>query len=249
VFDDKTSFTIEIATAKAGLSMADLGHLMNEFVFGYPGSPLRDLSFETAGARLKQSGILHKGVDIPFVMMAAVEATPAGLIRIRPVDLRICGINGAGLLRALGLTLTDLLDVSKAKGVSVRGNDLFLDPNVILPPPAIRGRLAQTRVGNGEIVLIFSDSALAAALGPISPPDSTTNFMYFAGGTLRFGKLFMVQADLEIADADPKDPFDFSIDDYQRQLVAGDAKTLPDLGLKVLMPDLADMTSAAAQRR
>lgn len=40
--------------------------------------------------------------------------------------------------------------------------------------------------------------------------DSTApNYMCYRGSVLRFGKLTMVDADLQIADADPKDPFDF----------------------------------------
>ena len=42
-------------------------------------------------------------------------------------------------MRAFGLSLQKILDLSKAKGVTVKGNDLFLDPVKILPPPAIEG--------------------------------------------------------------------------------------------------------------
>lgn len=62
--------------------------------------------------------------------------------------------------------------------------------------------------------------------------------MYFAGGTLHFGKLFMVHADMQIVDLNPADPFDFSIDRYNDQLVAGYSKNRPDLGIEVYMPDI-----------
>jgi hypothetical protein len=67
--------------------------------------------------------------------------------------------------------------------------------------------------------------------------------MYFRGGTLRFGKLFMVRSDMRILDLDPGDSFDFSIDQYEKQLVAGYSRTRPDLGLDVFMPDLAEVES------
>lgn len=44
-------------------------------------------------------------------------------------------------------------------------------------------------------------------------------------------------ADLQIIDADPKDPFQFYLKEYLKQLVAGTSKTMPDKGLVVYMPD------------
>jgi hypothetical protein len=62
--------------------------------------------------------------------------------------------------------------------------------------------------------------------------------MYFRHGTLRFGKLTMVNADLLIVDQDPASIFDFSLDRYNDQLVAGYSKSTASLGLVVYMPDL-----------
>ncbi len=47
----------------------------------------------------------------------------------------------------------------------------------------------------------------------------------------------MRDTDLEIVDADPRDPFDFFLDHYNEQLVAGYDENLPDKGLLVHMPD------------
>ncbi len=49
----------------------------------------------------------------------------------------------------------------------------------------------------------------------------------------------MNDADLELIDAEPADPFDFSIDHYQDQLVAGYAKLTKAGGLCVHVPDLS----------
>ena len=45
----------------------------------------------------------------------------------------------------------------------------------------------------------------------------------------------------------PSDPFDFSVDKWQAQLVAGYSKTLPNRGLKAFMPDHGDL--GAGKRR
>jgi hypothetical protein len=166
-------------------------------------------------------------------------------VRIRPTAMQIFGVDGLGLMRALGIRLDRLLDLRKAKGVSVQGNDLLLQADSLLPPPAISGRVVAVRLENGEVVQIFGRGAGAARSSTsspaIAPLDSAAkNYIRFRGGTLRFGKLFMVQADMQIIDEDPRDPFDFSIDDYNRQLVAGYSRNTLDGGLKVYMPDLRD---------
>ena len=243
VFDNKSSFVIDIDSAQVGLTPTNLEHLMNGYVFAYRGAPLRKLRFSVDGEKLVQSGIMHKVVDIPFQITAALSITPEGRIRIHPTAIQIFDVDGMGLMKALGITLDRLLDLRKAKGVTVDGNDLLLKPDSLLPPPAIAGRVVAVRVAGGEVVQVFGDSPRASANNqrPLAPLDSSAaNYMRFMGGTLRFGKLFMVQADMQIIDSDPRDPFDFSIDDYNRQLVAGYSKNTPAGGLKVYMPDLED---------
>jgi hypothetical protein len=52
----------------------------------------------------------------------------------------------------------------------------------------------------------------------------------------------MTDADLEIVDQSPLTPFDFSLPDYNRQLVAGYSKNTPTHGLIVFMPDFATLS-------
>ena len=54
---------------------------------------------------------------------------------------------------------------------------------------------------------------------------------------VRFGKLEMRDADLTLVDMQPANSFDFAIDHYKDQLVAGDAKMTEQGGLCVHMPD------------
>lgn len=46
---------------------------------------------------------------------------------------------------------------------------------------------------------------------------------------------------LELVDIDPTDPFDFSVDRWNDQLVAGYSKTTTARGLKAHMPDYNDL--------
>jgi hypothetical protein len=51
----------------------------------------------------------------------------------------------------------------------------------------------------------------------------------------------MHDADLSLIDADPSDPFEFSLERYKDQLVAGYSKTTPSFGLDVFMPDITKL--------
>lgn len=244
VFDDKNAFVIHLDYAEIGLNGTDITELMNRHIFAYPGAPLKRLKVHTQGARVVQAGVMHKILDIPFEITADVSMTPQGLIRLHPVKTRILGVNGNDLMRAFHLSLEKILDLSKAKGVSVKGNDIFLDPVKILPPPAIEGRATAIRVDGDQLVQTFGTSSAAA---PLTPPDTAAPaYMYYKGGTLHFGKLLMLDAQMQIVDLRPSSWFDFSLDRYKDQLVAGYSRTLADLGLEVYMLGLDKLGSTVA---
>ena len=242
-FDDRTSYRLGIDTAEVGLTGADITNLLNKHVFAYRGAPLEHLVVDVQGNQLRQRGILRKGVDIPFSMLATVSLTADQRIRLHPTSIRIFGVNGEKLMGALGINLQKMLNLRGAKGVAVEKNDLLLSPLVILPPPAIDGHIVQLRVANGRLVQIFGSGAGTPRAGATAPlPDSSAkNYMFYRGGTLHFGKLYMTDAEMLIVDRDPSNAFDFDNVAYQRQLVAGYSRTLPDMGLEVFMPDAGNV--------
>jgi hypothetical protein len=244
VFDDKQSFIITLDRAEVGLTGADLTALLNKFVFGYKGSPLSHLHVKTEGDHIVQSGRLHKGIDLPFEMAATMDVTPEGLIRIHPTRTRILGVNGDKLMHAFGLSLEKLIDLKGATGATVRGNDLFLDPASILPPPTIEGKISAVRVEGDEVVQVFGVDGTSAKRTLVPPDTFAPNYMYYKGGTLRFGKLLMLDAEMQIVDLDPNDVFRFDLSRYSQQLVAGYERTLTDQGLEVWMRDVDKLGAA-----
>ena len=254
-FDDINSYTIEVSSAEVGMTGPDLTNLMNNHVFAYRGSPLSHLRVEIGNNELRQRGTLHKGVDSPFDMTANVSLTADGRIVLHATHVRILGVNGLALMKALGLSLEKMMDLSKAHGVTVKGNDLILDAIALLPPPTVRGRLTAVRVDGDQLVQTIG--TLADSLAPRQSIDpSVSNFMLYRGGTLHFGKLFMTNAEMLVVDTDQRDAFDFDNPRYQRQLIAGHSKTLPDLGLEVWMPDakslgrvVSDSTKGSSRTR
>ena len=115
----------------------------------------------------------------------------------------------------------------------------------MIPPPAIQGRLASVRVDGDHVSQTFArtpdDSVFTTR---IRADSSAHNYLYVRGGQLRFGKLLMTDTDLLIADADESDPLDLYMAKYNTQLVAGSTRNLPNLGLRVSMPDYNDVVSS-----
>ena len=164
---------------------------------------------------------------------------------LHPTRTEIIGLHVDKLMHGLGLPLEKIINLSKAKGASVKGNDIYLDPSAILPPPEIEGRVSGVRIQAGEIVMTFG-SNLATQMRAV-PDPSINNYMYYSGGTLRFGKLLQLGADMLITDLDPQDPFRFDLDRYKPQLVAGYSRTLESGGLEVWMRDIDKLGSAKIQ--
>jgi hypothetical protein len=245
--DSTSSFSIRITSGTVALTSADLGIILNRFVFGYKGSPLRNLRVRMSGAQLVQSGVMRKGVDLKFEITSTLSLTDSGLIRLHPTKVRVLGVNGQSLLNALGLELDDLLDLSKSAAARVKGDDIYLDPTKILPPPAIDGRLASVRVEGDALVQEFVTLPEDSVFARYARADSAApNYMFFRGGNLRFGRLEMRDTQLQILDLDPSDPFDLFLAEYNKQLVAGYSRNSPNLSLRAFFPDYGDLSHAPA---
>jgi len=238
-FDDKYSFRVDILSAEIGITTNDLSVLMNRYVIAYRDSPLKNLKITAKGNQIRQAGVLHNAIDIPFEMEGNLAVTLGGQIRLRTTSVKAAHIPVKGLMDLLGLPTARLINLQQARGLKVEKDDLILDPEQMIPAPRIHGSIKVVRVEGDRIVLIFGPSEGTATRDekPLSPPCPASNYMYFRGGTLRFGKLTMVDADLQIIDANPEDPFYFYLDRYNQQLVGGYSRSTPSYGLIVFMPD------------
>lgn len=236
-FDDKTSYIISLDAAEVGLGPRELSVLLNKYVFGYPGAPLRRMQISISGNEIVQKGILRKVVDVPFEIRASLSVTPDGQIRIHPTRTELLGMHVDGLMKALGLALDEIINIRKARGATLKGNDIYLDPARILPPPAFEGRLTGVRVTSTEVVQTFGPPGVEPPALTVPDPRAQ-NYMYYHGGTLRFGKLVLLEADMLLTELDPGDSFRFNLDRYRDQLLEGYVKSLPSMGLEVFMRDV-----------
>jgi hypothetical protein len=233
VFDDPSSFTLSIDSAEIASSPQSLQRLMNDFTFNYPKAPLKDLEIAIEDGKVRQSGRMEKAIPVHFETLSEVSLTPEGKIRLHPVKIKAGGVPVKKLLDLFDVEMAEVIKTNGARGVSMDGDDILLDPEHLMPPPRIRGRLTAVRVESDRIVQVFGGKGR-----DLTPPDpDAKNYMYYKGGDLRFGKLLMDGADLQIVDADPKDPFFFYQKEYKKQLIAGYSRNTPSLGLVVRMPD------------
>jgi hypothetical protein len=241
VFDDTGSYVLDVRTADIAMPMSSLETLMNSRIFGGDDAELSDVSLEIDEGQLKMKGTLHKGVPVKFSSKATVSAASGGRLRVHTESFKAFGIPIGGLLDLFKLDLEDLASLEGARGVVASDDDILLTPGQALPPPVIRGHLARAWLANGRLHLRYSpaDGPPPPQLSP--PKPAASGYVYFSGASIRFGRLTMTGSHLQLIDADPRDPFDFFPERYERQLIAGYSKNRPDGGLETYMPDYDDL--------
>ena len=232
IFDDKNSFELHISAAEITMDPQSLANVMNTHVFSAKDAPLKDISVTIEKGGLKVKGKLHNKGDIGFETEGQLSATSDGKIRLHAEKIRALHLPVKGLMDLFGVDIADLIKSGKVRGVQTEKDDLILDPAEILPPPRLAGKISDIHLDGNNIVLIFGDpKSYAWAKVPAQ------NYMAFRGNRLQFGKLLMTDTDMLLVDPDPRDAFDFYLDRYKDQLIAGYSKTTPTFGLRVYMVD------------
>jgi len=243
--DDPKSYSVIVESGVVAIDLASLNALMTQTLEGDNSNVNKlKVSVDDKG-NLRQKGEIDKAVNIPFNVKAGIEATPDGKLRVYTKSVKGFGVPMKPLMKIFSIEMDDLLKVKPGKGVVVRDNDLILDPSLLLPAPSMRGAITNARIEGDMIVQTFGDGAIRH----LSPPPVSKNFIYWRGGSLSFGKLTMTATDLELVDMDPKDAFDFNVEHWNDQLVAGYSKTTSGRGLKAHMPDYEDLKRPAATKR
>jgi hypothetical protein len=241
VFDDKTSFLLNLTYAEIGMSCDSLAHALNERVFAAADAPIKNVSIQSQGNTLIVKGKLHQKGNVAFETVGTISATADGRVRLHAEKVKAAHLPVKGLMDLLGIEFADVINDRKVHGVALEKDDLLLDPAEILPPPRIRGKVTAVRIQGNQIVQIFGTQPPENFAGAVSG-----NYMAYRDNELRFGKLTMHDTDMVLIDMDPQDPFDFFLDHYKDQLVAGYSKTTPASGLRVYMRDYSKLRKQPA---
>jgi len=236
VFDDKNSFTLHIAQAEIGMTVTSLTNVLNTHVLAARDAPIKGISVRIDKGNLKIKGTLHSKGDVSFETEGQLSVTPEGKLRLHAEKIKAAHLPVKGLMDLLGVELSDLIKTGELRGLQAEGDDMILDPSQSLPPPLIEGRVVAVRVQGSEIVQTFGGEAVQ----PFHV--DAQNYMAYRGNRLAFGKLTMIDTDMDLIDTTPQDPFDFSLDLYKKMLTAGYTKITPNFGLRVYMKDVNKLT-------
>jgi hypothetical protein len=232
VFDDKLSFSLRVTAAEMAITPQAMANVLNQYVFARDDSPIKDVSLTIENGRLKIKGKLRNKGGISFESESTLTTTSDGKIRMHAEKIRAMHLPVKGFMDLFGIEIADLIKTGKVHGIQAQKDDLILDPEQALPPPHIAGKVSEVRLEPNNIIQVFG-----------SPKDiewiqvPAKNYMAYRGNRLKFGKLTMENTDMVLIDPDPRDPFDFYLDHYQDQLMAGYTKITAQFGLRVFMVD------------
>ncbi|GAC1663858.1 MAG: hypothetical protein NVS9B4_18950 [Candidatus Acidiferrum sp.] len=240
IFDDKESFTLRISAAEISMAAADLGNVLNSYVFAGAKSPLSDISTSVENGKLKIKGKLREKGNIPFETDGLLTVTAEGKIRLHTDQVKALHLPVKGLMELFGIEVSDLIKSGKVRGLQTEENDLIMDLQQLLPPPHLQGKVTSVDISGTTLVVRFGDAKRSTMKFV-----SSGNYMSYRGNRLRFGKLTMVDTDMTLVDMDPADPFDFYLDRYKEQLAAGYSKITPTFGLRVFMKDFNKLRKPA----
>ena len=234
-FNQPASFLIATDAAEIRMSTDQLAGLMNSWLLASPKAQIKNVRISIAANQLVIDGTMKKGLRIPFHATADLAITKDNRIRINLLQVKVAHLPVKGFLATLGLNLDDLVSQKGLKGMSVDGDSFLIDPQSAFPSPQIRAALTRVQLTGQGIVLSFG----AGAPNLANPP--ARNYIAIRGGSIRYGREEMSNADLTMIDSTPADPFEFYFPRYWCQMVAGEIKVTPSQALRIRVPDFAKL--------
>ncbi|MGB8479139.1 MAG: hypothetical protein WCE63_09895 [Acidobacteriaceae bacterium] len=241
--DDKNSFSFKVQQATTSISSTDLTALVNDFILPRAKTPLKNLSFTfNPDQSIQVKGDIHKLVDVPFSGTASLRVTPDGNMRMHLANLTVAGVIHQDMLDALGIKISKVAQPKRKQSFQIEGNDIVFPIDQMFPPPHVSGQLHDINISGDKLNLMFGTDKQPREQGQSTaekPSVTTGSYIYFCGGTMKFALLTMSPVDLELVPLKPDlhKRFEFSVDQYYQQLVAGYSKSLLNKGLLVYMED------------
>lgn len=246
-FDDVNAFTIKIHSGEAFVSKEVLMIIFKDYVFNYPNAPLKLEKLEFPAQKEGENLILLSGeMDfifwLKFEMLGKLSLNRVNnTLIINAEEIKSLGISQVKpLLGLVGLSLEKLLPVPKGRGIEIKENQIIAFPFQLFPPPNLQGTISNVEVQNGKLKLLLNSEEKFIDINLID--SNAKNYLFITKGDVKFGKLFMVDAKLQMIDSDPNDYLDFYMEEYFKTLTSGGkVNLLPDSSLKVIIPDYGDV--------
>ena len=254
--DDKNSFSLKVQKATTSMSSADLAALANDFILPRAKTPLKNLSLTfNPDQSIQVKGDFHKLVDVPFSGTASLHVTPDGNMRMHLANMTVAGVIHQDVLNLLGIKVSSVAKPKRKQSFKIVGNDIIFPIDQMFPPPHVSGQLHDINISGDRLNLVFGTDKKTADHADASaekPTVNTGSYIFFRGGTMKFALLTMSPVNLELVPLKPDHDklFEFSVDQYYQQLIAGYSKSLPNKGLLVHMADDRELqpSTQAAQK-
>ena len=241
--DDKNSFSLKVQKATTSISSTDLAALANDFILPRAKTPLKNLNLTfNPDQSIQVKGDFHKLVDVPFSGTASLHVTPDGNMRMHLARMTVAGVIHQDVLNSLGIKVSSVAKPKRKQSFKIVGNDIIFPIDQMFPPPHVSGQLREINISGNQLNMIFGADKQPRDQGQSAaekPSITSGSYIYFRGGTMKFALLTMSPVNLELVPLKPDlhKRFEFSVDQYYQQLVAGYSKSLPNKGLLVYMAD------------
>jgi hypothetical protein len=229
--DASESFIFNIQKGVIHANIEDITVYLN--AVSAPDAPLKQITVQPDGEQLKVHGVVKKIVPFPVEIIGALSPLSNGDVRFHITKISLLKIPVKGLLSALHIQVSDIVNTTHTPGIQISDNDIIFDTSRLLPPPHIRGQITSIHIDPPDIEVVYGN-----ARNDEVKLAQWHNFLRLSGGTINFGKLTMHQADLTMIDVNDTPWFGLDLANYQAQLTKGYARITPASGVEAYMPDL-----------
>jgi hypothetical protein len=120
VFDDKTSFEVQVANGTVSIAPDALATVLNEYVFARNDAPMKDISIKIKGDRLVIKGKLHSKGDLPFETGGELGLNADGRLRLHSEKVKALHVPVKKVMSLMGIELSNVINTSKIPGMDTR---------------------------------------------------------------------------------------------------------------------------------
>jgi hypothetical protein len=234
-------YTFWLVHGRLRLGVPSIEALLGKFLFAAADVPLHAprVSLDERGMRL-DAELSWGPLTVPITLAGPMRLDPEGKIELVAARVEAAGWGLGPLLGLLRQDLERVLRLAPGGPVTASGNRLRIDPEHIFPSPRAKGRPAALHIEDGELILEYR-----AAETPPPPPlvsEEHTSYLFCLGHAILVGKMFLQDAVFQVVPrAAGATALDFSLQQYRKQLAAGESTMKQHGELLVRLPALSDL--------
>ena len=217
--DDPSSFVLKPLHGSVVMPASALTGLFNQYLDDYPGAQMRRIRVTTLGdGQLHVEGQTQKvpGLWLPFEMTGPVRLVAGHLFVYEPQKIKIAKLPAKGLLKAINLQLSKLVQID-TEGAQLEGDNIVLDLNHSLPPPAQDVHVQTMSIDAAGVHLKFTSAFNPAWPKPVLDTDS---YILLDGGDIKTFRALITNVRLQLI-ANSGEKLDTSLYNYRDQIING----------------------------